>query len=82
MLRNKVEVVKQQSLDGENAQISWCKRANGWLIGSRQVTILVYKESQLSGSEFKQKGMQEICLQIAKLWFGIIKPLEEAGFLD
>ena len=71
-----ISVVRTRKLNGENFQISFNKTARGWVIGSKNVSILVRNRADIN--HYKQGHRRfQFANQIASLWFDTINGLSK-----
>ena len=76
---SKVVVYKLVKANGENAQVSWCSKLNGWLIASKNVALYARHEADVEKYKADRFGFAKL---IAKEWFRHVKRIEAEGKLE
>lgn len=70
----KVNVYKLNKANGENAQVSYCKTLNEWVISSKNVAILLGSPMDLKYYKGERYGF---AILIAQAWFKILEKLNK-----
>ena len=76
---NKISIYKVIKANGENTQISWNKSLNGWLISSKNVSILARK---VDDTNLYKEDRFHFAKLIAKMWFQLIEKVTKNGLLE
>lgn len=75
----KIAVYKLTKANGENAQVSYIKRLDAWIIASKNVSLIARNEADV---ELYKGERFHFATLIAKEWLRIVGQLEKDGLLD
>jgi len=95
--QNGIYIYSTEKANGENLQLSYNKNYDAWIIGSKNVTIMLrnlkdleffknYKENEnvnINKKEFSPDKRFSYCIEFAELWFEILKDkIEDKNLLN
>jgi len=69
----KVLVYKTEKANGENAQISYNKRYDAWVVASKNVSILIRSKDDLEEYRKLTEGRYSFAIMIADAWLNLLK---------
>jgi len=73
--RASIDVYKTNKANGENAQVSYCREMETWIIASKNVSLAARSPADL---ELYSQTRYSFALLIAQEWFRLISPLSPA----
>jgi len=69
----KVLVYKTEKANGENAQVSYSKRYDAWVVSSKNVSILVRSKDDVEEYRKYTESRYSFAIMIADAWFNLLK---------
>ena len=75
----KIALYKLVKANGENAQVSWVKSLDAWLIASKNVSLLARNEQDAQSYKAQRFKFARL---IAKEWFKVIEKMNNDGLLN
>ncbi|CAD8075568.1 unnamed protein product [Paramecium sonneborni] len=71
-----IKIYVSEKANGENCQISYCKEMQSWSISSKNKTIVIGNENDLSAQCY-QSNSYTVAQMIAKQWFKELKQIKQ-----
>ena len=75
---HKIEVLKTLKANGENVQVSWCKRIQAWCVCSKNVGLLAQTRQQIDSAKY-DLPRYAFAKEMAHVWFDKLDSIAKDG---